>query len=100
MSVDWSKRGADKRIRLFHSIPEEWKLRKYYGRESNVLNIPTECGKLSAEELSITNSTASDLVEKLSRGELKAVDVTVAFCKRTTVAHQLVRHIRSSRLGP
>ncbi|CAG8362452.1 unnamed protein product [Penicillium salamii] len=91
MSVDWSKRGADKRIRLFHSIPEEWKLRKYYGRESNVLNIPTECGKLSAEELSITNSTASDLVEKLSRGELKAVDVTVAFCKRTTVAHQLIR---------
>ncbi|CAG7976886.1 unnamed protein product [Penicillium salamii] len=91
MSFDWSKRGADKRIRLFHSIPEEWKLRTYYRRESNVFNIPTECGKLSAEELSITNSTASDLVEKLSRGELKAVDVTVAFCKRTTVAHQLVR---------
>ncbi|CAG8001328.1 unnamed protein product [Penicillium salamii] len=74
MSVDtWNKRGADKRS------------------QSNVLNIPTECGKLSAEELSIINSTASDLVEKLSRGELKAVDVTIAFCKRTTVAHQLVR---------
>ncbi|CAG8407897.1 unnamed protein product [Penicillium salamii] len=92
MSVDtWNKRGADKRSRLFYSIPEEWKLRTFYGRESHVLNIPTECGKLSAEELSITNSTASDLVEKLSRGELKAVDVTIAFCKRTTVAHQLVR---------
>ena len=42
------------------------------------------------EELQITNSSAVDLVAKLAKGELKAVAVATAFCKRAAIAHQVV----------
>jgi hypothetical protein len=31
------------------------------------------------------------LVQKMSKGELKSYDVTLAFCKRAAIAQQLVR---------
>lgn len=55
-----------------------------------MVNFPSENGLLSAEELQITNSSATDLTKKLAVGQLKSVDVTLAFCKRAALAHQLV----------
>lgn len=44
---------------------------------------------LDQETLSITESTATELVSKLESGEYSAVQVTTAFIKRATIAHQL-----------
>lgn len=89
MAQTWEDRAADKRKRIDDSIPKEWKI-KNLPQEDSVFDFPKKSGLLSPQELAITQSTASDLVEKLAVGELKAVDVTVAFCKRAALAHQLV----------
>lgn len=43
---------------------------------------------LSETEFNITDTPASELVPKLAKGELTAVDVFKAFAKRATIAHQ------------
>jgi amidase len=85
----WEELAADKRARIDKSIPSEWKLKSLPEGDS-FLDVPAKSGILSEKELEITNSTATDLVKKLASGELKSVDVTLAFCKRAAIAHQLV----------
>ncbi|KAJ5290310.1 uncharacterized protein N7443_010563 [Penicillium atrosanguineum] len=89
MATSWEERAADKQNRINDSIPQEWKIQTL-PTEDSVLEFPKKSGILSDQELAITQSSASDLVKKLAQGELKAVDVTVAFCKRAALAHQLV----------
>lgn len=55
------------------------------------MDVPRDCGLLSEKELEITERTAVDLVKRLAKGELTAVEVTAAFCKRAAIAHQMVR---------
>ena len=59
--------------------------------KANVLDIPRTCHILSPKEVEITEQTATELLEKLSTGQLKSVEVTRAFCARAALAHQLVR---------
>ncbi|KAH8697040.1 acetamidase [Talaromyces proteolyticus] len=87
--AEWEKIAADKRVRLEKTIPPEWKLKGIPDSDS-FLVVPAQTGILSDAELAITESSATDLVAKLASGELKAVDVTLAFCKRAAIAHQLV----------
>jgi len=89
MATTWEERAADKRNRINASIPAEWKIQNL-PTDNSVLDFPQKSGLLSDQELAITQSSASDLVKKLAQGELKAVDVTIAFCKRAALAHQLV----------
>lgn len=89
MTSSWEKRAADKRARIEESIPTEWKIQAPPKGDS-VVDFPEQSGILSAEELAITKMSATDLVANLARGELKSVDVTLAFCKRAALAHQLV----------
>lgn len=85
----WGQRAAEKRDRIEKSIPPEWTIQIPPSGES-VINFPLKSGILSPQELEITNSSATHLVKKLAAGELKSVDVTLAFCKRAALAHQLV----------
>ncbi|KAJ9285560.1 hypothetical protein DTO021C3_6814 [Paecilomyces variotii] len=89
MPEKWEELVADKRARLEKTIPAEWKIQTL-PTEDSVIDYPTKSGLLSAKELEITNSTATDLVAKLATGELKSYDVTLAFCKRAALAHQLL----------
>ena len=57
----------------------------------DVTGIPYESGILSERELYITDHLAVDIVNKLSNGEWTSEEVTIAFCKRASIAHQLVR---------
>ena len=84
----WQERAANKRRRIDQTIPDEWKIRSL-PTEDSVFDFPEKSGLLSAKELMITGSTATDLVVRLAKGELKAVEVTLAFCKRAALAHQL-----------
>lgn len=99
MATTWEERAADKRNRINDSIPQEWKIQTL-PTDDSVFEFPKKSGILSDQELAITESSASDLVKKLAQGELKAVDVTVAFCKRAALAHQLVSSICDIYLYP
>jgi hypothetical protein len=90
MGQGWEEIAADKRARLAKTIPAEWKVQDLPAEDS-VFDFPKASGLLSAEELEITGSSATDLVAKLAKGELKSVDVTRAFCKRAALAQQVVR---------
>lgn len=55
------------------------------------MDVPTSCGVLSPEEVRITSDyDAVSLVEEVAKGRYTAEAVTVAFCKRAAIAHQLV----------
>jgi amidase len=90
MSSNWEKLAEDKRSRISKSIPSEWIIKD---RQENVsaFEYPKLSGLLSEQELKWTNSSATDLVAQLAKGQLKSVDLTTAFCKRAALAQQLVR---------
>ena len=57
----------------------------------NVINIPDCCGILTQREIEITSiSSATNLLEDIKNRVYTAVEVTTAFCKRASIAHQLV----------
>ncbi len=89
MALSWEQLAEDKRSRLAKTIPDEWKIQSLPTGDS-AFEFPKTSGLLSPEELEITESAATDLVAKLAAGQLKAVDVTLAFCKRAALAQQLV----------
>ncbi|KAJ5390505.1 Acetamidase [Penicillium cataractarum] len=89
MTSTWEELAADKRNRINESIPEEWRI-KDPPADDSVFEFPAKSGLISDQEISITESSATDLVKQLAQGKLKAVDVTIAFCKRAALAHQLV----------
>lgn len=89
----WEEIGARKRAALLASIPEEWRVPQELlppDSQDDVTGWPAASGWFSAEELAITELSASELVPKLASGALKSVVVTRAFCKRAAAAHQLV----------
>jgi len=85
----WEEIAEDKRARLASTIPKEWLL-KSPATELSVMDYPKKSGILSTEELAITESSATDLVDKMAAGQLTSVAVTTAFCNRAALAHQLV----------
>lgn len=92
--VDWQEKAQLKQSEAASKIPPEWRLSldilTAISNESNVLDIPTKCGILSARELDITEHyDATDLLQRLASKELSAVEVTTAFCKRAAIAQQL-----------
>lgn len=89
-SASWEQKAADKRDRLAKTIPPEWTIDASKIADEDVFTYANSSGLLSQEEIEITSSSATLLVKKLAAGEWKAVDVTLAFCKRAALAHQLV----------
>lgn len=52
---NWKELAAKKRQSLHDAIPKDWLLPKgKYDDLINVMDVPAECGLLSAQELSIT----------------------------------------------
>jgi amidase len=88
-TLAWEDVAAEKRSRINKSIPSAWQI-KSLPTELSVIDFPESCEILSGAELAITKMSATELVALLAQGKLKAVDVTLAFCKRAALAHQLV----------
>jgi amidase len=89
-TMAWQKIAEDKKARIATSIPEEWRI-KFLPTDDSVMLYPSQSGIMSSDELAITESSAVDLVAGLATGKLTSVAVTMAFCKRAAIAHQLVR---------
>ncbi|RSM03938.1 hypothetical protein CEP52_007116 [Fusarium oligoseptatum] len=97
--MSWEHLVFRKRESLRDCIPQAWKLNQ------DVLTSLTESGDtrlislnpvkksgiLNNFEVEITEKhSAAQLVREMARGELKAVEVVTAFCKRAAIAQQLL----------
>lgn len=97
--MSWEQLVSKKKESLRDSIPQEWRL------NPDVLASLTETGNsrlmaldpvrksgiLNDLEIEITEKySAAQLVSRMARGDLKAVEVVTAFCKRAAIAQQLV----------
>lgn len=98
MVQDWKDLVAKKRADVAKQLPQEWRLPQAILDTVNadaaisVLGVPAKCGLLTSKELDITEKyDAVDLIAKMASKELSASEVTLAFCKRAAVAHQVVR---------
>ncbi|THV54386.1 hypothetical protein BGAL_0028g00420 [Botrytis galanthina] len=87
--MSWQDIAKDKKDRIDASIPPEWRL-KFQPAGDNVMENTDIGDVMSTNEISITNSSATDLVAKMAKGKLTSVEVTTAFCKRAALAHQLL----------
>jgi amidase len=91
---NWEKVAAAKRAALAELIPSDFRIPKDQLPPESQLNVttwPKESGWFTANELDITESTASQILEKIASKAWSAESVTVAFCKRAAAAQQLVR---------
>jgi amidase len=84
--------SAEKKAQQLNSIPKTWRIpTEIYQDATNVMDAPLACGLLNETESRITSDyDATALLEKLKAGVWSAEQVTVAFCKRAAIAHQLV----------
>ena len=94
---DWQTLVKGKRAEVAKALPQEWRLPSSIldtvsaSASISVLDVPAKSGLLTAKELDITeNHDAVDLIAKMAAGEVSAFDVTLAFCKRAAIAHQVV----------
>ncbi|KPI44635.1 Acetamidase [Cyphellophora attinorum] len=98
---DWKAKVARKQASLQAKVPKEWRLPESITSLLKLplaehpnrlidLDIPRRSGLLSERELQITEKyTVRSLLIALRSGEISAVEVTTAFCKRACVAGQL-----------
>jgi len=84
--------AVEKKAQQWDKIPKDWRVpTEIFHNAINVMDIPLNCGLLNETESEITsNYDATALLEKLKAGIWSVEQVTVAFCKRAAIAHQLV----------
>ncbi|KAI5302087.1 hypothetical protein KEM55_001313, partial [Ascosphaera atra] len=89
----WQEIVAAKKAARDVKFPAEWLLpedKKPGPEVTNVLDVPNTCGILTEREIEITTKyDAVELVEKIAWRVYSVEEVTVAFCKRATIAHCL-----------
>ncbi|PQE04663.1 general amidase protein [Rutstroemia sp. NJR-2017a BBW] len=91
--MTWQDIAAKKVEERLQKIPPEWRIPQALlpkDPESSVRDWPNTSGFFTAEELHITNLTASEVFSALAQGNLTAEDVTRAVCKRAAAAQQLL----------
>ncbi|GAA6022599.1 hypothetical protein JCM10207_003919 [Rhodosporidiobolus poonsookiae] len=90
---NWRAKAAAKVVARDALIPAEWKLPQTILNDTSVVDvtaIPRSCGILSERELEITElDDVEELASRLATRSYSAVEVTTAFCKRASIAHQL-----------
>ncbi|KAJ7175978.1 general amidase [Mycena filopes] len=87
---DWQERCAQRKRAQTQSIPPDWLIEALPKSQLNVMDVPRQCGLLSALELEITETVdVQILLDKLRAAEWSSVQVTTAFYKRAIIAQQL-----------
>jgi hypothetical protein len=92
----WQETAQSKRDAITALLPVEWRVQEL----PSPIDAPDATRviqtTLSEREIEITERLSlSQLLKRLSSGELSAAEVTAAFCHRATVAHQLVHFLNS-----
>ncbi|KAI5460719.1 putative fatty-acid amide hydrolase [Mariannaea sp. PMI_226] len=83
--------ASEKKAEQWSKIPHNWRISAERLQDvNNVMEIPLNCGLLNDTEIEITSKyDATAIVEKLKARTWSVEQVTVAFCKRAAIAHQL-----------
>jgi amidase len=91
----WKLAGEHKRNALLALIPSEWRLAHPLPSPEDVpdLRKGTTQSYLSSREVMITEMECLSLLEHLATGKLSSREVTLAFCHRAAVAHQMVSQL-------
>ncbi|CRG82703.1 Putative amidase C550,07 [Talaromyces islandicus] len=84
----WQHVAAARRSLIESKIPPEWRVPEELLKRKNLVDLPRTCGIMTEEELSITESSAVEIVSAIQANKISAVDTTRAFCKRAAIAHQ------------
>ena len=85
----WFDLARKKRDEIAAAIPEEWRIEHIPETRDRPDVTDSWCHKfLTHEEVEITESDAVDIVEKVGAGIWTAEEVTRAFCRRASIAHQ------------
>lgn len=97
---DWKDICSVRKNAQLASIPREWIIALPPETETNVMNIPRNCGLLTTRELQITETTdVAILLNKLRSSEWSSLEVTTAFYKRSIIAQQLARLAHPNRFS-
>ncbi|KAF8428989.1 amidase [Tirmania nivea] len=91
---DWKSISLARQKEIYNAIPKSHRLSPAVieGLENprNLISIPETCGILSQTELEITSTpSVTKLLADIRNRVYTAVEVTMAFCKRASIAHQL-----------
>lgn len=92
MASTWETIATNAQQSVLDAIPAKWRLSAEHKDPSieDKTSIPRKCGLLTPTQLAITESSATELVEKLRTRTLSSVEVVEAYCARAAIAHQLV----------
>ena len=86
----WEEKAAAKRESIKNSIPKEWIIPNVSPATIfRAMDFPFH-EYLTSTELEITHLSVIELLDRISKGQYKAVDVARAFAHRAAIAHQLV----------
>lgn len=89
---NWEKVAETRRAALAEQIPTEYRVPQDKLPSESQLDVtswPKESGWFSQGELEITESTATQILQKVASKSWTAEEVTKAFCKRAAAAQQL-----------
>ena len=88
----WEITASKKRAQLSALIPRKWTLDSSDISNTNTLRDVTLFIHtfLNAQELEITESSASEILSNVASDLWTSVEIVEAFCHRAAVAHQLV----------
>lgn len=90
---DYKILSAKKKAQQESRIPQEWRIDKdSFQDDLHVMSVPETSGILSGLDIRITTvADATALAVEIRAGTWSVEQVTIAFCKRAAIAHQLVR---------
>jgi amidase len=93
----WQVRAAEKRESTLAKIPQEWRLSAAdldnASKQRDLTGSFME-GFLKPKEIAIINMDSLPIVEAIKSRKLSALEVTMAFCHATAIAHQIVSQFR------
>jgi amidase len=90
VKANWEVIAEAKRKDLASRIPSEWVISSIPSPKEQ-RNIVKYINKyLTSAEIAITESTATELVSAMAKGQLTSVQVTTALCHRAAIVHQFV----------
>lgn len=95
MTVTWQQVAAQKQADRQAKLPAAYLIPPALMPDPSVKDVSTwhlnqGKGFFTAQEIEITDSTASQIVKRIASGELSAVQVLLAVSKRAAVAQQLL----------
>lgn len=90
----WQETALKKQRQIFNQIPKDWVLSQSILDEANQqrqLSGSFIESLLDDKARHITSLTSQEVIDRMANRSMTAVQVTEAFCRRSAIAHQIVK---------